>query len=107
MKKNRSEDISNNDDNGQRNAEVMSVNNEDLFMRIQALSRKLEALKMTMTNERDVVVHESNDNIHGANKDAAQVSQLIAKLPRGGWIKNLFDELVFRGKSDKQNPMSF
>ncbi|KMQ83219.1 s68305 gag polyprotein, partial [Lasius niger] len=30
-----------------------------------------------------------------------------AKLPRGGWLKNPFEELTFKGRIDPQNPMKF
>lgn len=30
-----------------------------------------------------------------------------ARLPRSGWIKNPFDELSYRGKGDRQNPIKF
>ncbi|KMQ84568.1 udp-4-amino-4-deoxy-l-arabinose-oxoglutarate aminotransferase, partial [Lasius niger] len=30
-----------------------------------------------------------------------------AKLPRGGWLKNPFEELTFKGRTDPQNPMKF
>ena len=30
-----------------------------------------------------------------------------AKLPKGGWLKNPFDELKFTGRNDPQNPIKF
>lgn len=68
---------------------------------LQTICARLDAMDNHGTKSRDY---------EPPNKSYATVGNSVivnAKLPKGGWLKNPFEELKFFGKNDAQNPKKF
>jgi len=76
----------------------MSRNNEAVNTDNQLREQRLE---------NAVMIQERVTGNRDRNNSASNEVPIYARLPRGGWIKNPFEDLSFRGKSDKQNPIRF
>lgn len=58
-------------------------------------------------NNAVMMIHERVNGDHDRNENANNNTPIYARLPRGGWIKNPFEDISFHGKSDRQNPIRF
>lgn len=58
-----------------------------------------------MEKERDA--RELRESANKINVDTNEIVPYQVRLPRGGWLKNPFEELKFIGKNDLQNPVRF
>jgi len=88
----------------------------ELFVK---MSRKLDALETQIVeSRRDGKSHEASSvsdvaTERGKEETASSVVKisentvLNARLPRGGWLKNPFEDLKFFGRTDRQNPIKF
>lgn len=92
--------------------------------KLQILAKELNDIKLALSLNHKVVLlsdtnkerrlNDSHEQTHAhANNDVRRIENngdvipVLAKLPRGGWLKNPFDELNFKGKTNKQNPIRF
>lgn len=103
---------------------------DGIIQMIRDLSQQVESIRTPRHRNRaisveiidDGVVHREientprrvpgmSSNIPGPDPEygerGAELVPIRARLPRGGWIKNPFDDLEFKGKTDKTNPMRF
>lgn len=103
---------------------------EGIIQMLRELSHQVEAIRTPSRRNRAISVEVIDDgemddemdipprpepgmarNIPGLDPEygerGAELVPIRARLPRGGWIKNPFDELEFKGKTDKTNPMRF
>lgn len=99
--------------------------NRALVRQIVALTRELEELRAGIREARRDEDYAQREHVfpsdderetvraEGPNAErdhGAAVTDLMPvqiRLPRGGWMKNPFDEISYRGKSGRQNPIRF
>lgn len=94
-----------------------SVNNE-LGNKIIELGRRIDEIETSKKESgRDKWRFEA-DKVSGISPEGAndftshtvrvgENATILARLPRGGWLKNPFEEIKFFGRTDKQNPIKF
>lgn len=104
---------------------------DEMIRQIQTLTQQLEAMRAreSVEPEREVArdgiyareerpmrgaeIHLGapdyfdDRQAYGGENRGQELVSFRARLPRGGWIKNPFENLEFKGKSDKCNPIRF
>lgn len=90
---------------------------EKMFERLLERLEKLEEREKRFDNaDRTIGCQDTNarDKTSNAIRESARPTVVIgseklinAKLPKGGWLKNPFDDLKYIGRADKQNPCKF
>ncbi|XP_036144981.1 uncharacterized protein LOC118646382 [Monomorium pharaonis] len=100
-------------------SEVAMPRNDDIVLLLVDIRNRLESLETRSKQCSDKA--ESASNVERASPtpvhnvtltrdmttDRGDNAIMHAKLPKGGWLKNPFDELRYYGKSDTQNPLKF
>lgn len=80
-------------------------------IRLGALEAKhMKAWRDEERSETETVeeISPGGDNVFPSRTIRVRKNATInAKLPRGGWLKNPFEEIRFFGRTDKQNPIRF
>jgi len=85
--------------------------NIEISRRINALeARKKEAWRDECRSDAGLAEGKSTEGDNVSASHTVRVGEnatLNARLPKGGWLKNPFEEIRFFGRTDKQNPMKF
>ena len=71
--------------------------------RAQSVSREGA---QSVSRETEILIDLGNENEHFAGSSQGN-SRTNARIPRGGWLQNPFEELKFSGREDAQNPLKF
>lgn len=83
---------------------------EQLENRVEKLIEELGRVKLKHSASESRDSQDSDDDTYNPFRETRQQFRIKPegiRLPRGGWIKNPFDEVRFTGKSDDGNPMRF
>lgn len=94
------------------NDEKISETHKNQFKRIEdALVNVIQSLKISNKTrnrgEPRKIKVASGDNDTTNSESDKNVPVTGIRLPRGGWLKNPFDDLKFTGKSNSTNPVRF
>lgn len=104
--------------NPNRDNETANENLNDLLREICRRMEKLEDNAKKFPNnygqpefedqyDKMSVKSRDEERVKHSTSQVATNANIIAKLPRGGWLKNPFEDLKFKGKTDSQNPIKF
>lgn len=78
---------------------------EEALLNIMQLL-KISNEKRNRCEQRKTKIATAKNNTSDSDSDeSTQVTQI--RLPRGGWLKNPFDDIKFTGKTDSTNPVRF